>query len=253
MTAVPDAATGQDASGADFGGPVAGYDPAAYETVCAKAVMYRNDLTHPRARQLHTDLSGDGNARLRQMIRSVCAVLWRTPNDVPQRYRKGQTVVLNVSDARWPAGTGAFVLSFDTAFFGESWPSHTDEILGRTTHEVGHLHYFYPGEPAPAWVVEGMLDFIRLKLGHINRQDIMNARRSHYCASYKPAGLLFEWLESRHPGFVHQFNLWIEANRTRPWPGTSSIVSELTGMSLEAHWQAYTRNYNVSPPVMSCN
>ncbi|MCL7988117.1 basic secretory family protein [Sphingobacterium sp. lm-10] len=142
-------------------------------------------------------------------------------------------------------------ITIDTAYDGvayahngkiviaQAWMEKMPEDIDVVTHEVMHIVQAYPPRSGPGWLVEGVADYVRYKYGVNNKAanwSLPALKEDHrYTSSYRIAARFLDWVETdKKKGAV---KLLDAAMRNKTY--TPEIWVSLTGMELDALWDAY--------------
>lgn len=142
-------------------------------------------------------------------------------------------------------------ITIDTAYDGvayahngkvviaQAWMEKMPEDIDVVTHEVMHIVQAYPPRSGPGWLVEGIADYVRYKYGVNNKAANWSLPElkddHHYTKSYRISARFLDWIENnKKKGAVKQLDA---AMREKTY--TPEIWVNLTGMELDALWDAY--------------
>ncbi|PVH26152.1 basic secretory protein-like protein [Sphingobacterium corticibacter] len=142
-------------------------------------------------------------------------------------------------------------ITIDTAYDGvayahngkiviaQAWMEKMPEDIDVVTHEVMHIVQAYPPRSGSGWLVEGIADYVRYKYGVNNKAANWSLPElkddHHYTKSYRISARFLDWIENnKKKGAVKQLDA---AMREKTY--TPEIWVNLTGMELDALWDAY--------------
>ncbi|MFD2743757.1 basic secretory protein-like protein [Sphingobacterium populi] len=121
----------------------------------------------------------------------------------------------------------------------QAWMEKMPEDIDVVTHEVMHIVQAYPARSGPGWLVEGIADYVRYKYGVNNEAGNWSLPAlkddHHYKSSYRISARFLDWIENnKKKGTVKKLDA---AMREKTY--TPEIWTNLTGMELDALWDAY--------------
>lgn len=130
--------------------------------------------------------------------------------------------------------TGAF--GNGEIVFNPKWFNVNRQDVDSFVHEAMHIVQGYDYDDRPAWLVEGIADYARLRYGtYPNYVRIRIGRfvpKFSYDTPYTNAALFLDWLNRNgYPGIVRKVDV-----RLRKAPYSSEIWCELTGKDIDALW-----------------
>ena len=215
-------------------------DSERFKDVCGSEVVYtvRDEAAAARYPRELPDMK----TLIQTLSRNACAMLYKSPAEVPKYARKVDVVLEDNAQNHSPA----FVLRHDSDCtltinpheFPESGRNPVD-ILGLLYHEVTHTvqHSKASGRHVGAFN-EGVADLIRLRMleGRVSEPG------EDWQAGYQPMAYFVDWLDHRYLDFLYRYNM----SRSKGPKWSVEVIRELTGKSVEALWREYQESLAVT-------
>lgn len=113
------------------------------------------------------------------------------------------------------------------------------DMLRMIAHELVHVAQGYPKGTGPAWLTEGVADYVRyyvLYPGDAGRA--FDPGREDWREGYSPAAGLLAWAQAKQPDVVAKVN----AAMRRGEAGDAALAAA-TGMTPDALWRAYLASH----------
>lgn len=104
------------------------------------------------------------------------------------------------------------------------------EIHGVLMHEMTHVWQCYLGQRAPHWIVEGVADYIRLRVG-LAAEHWRKGVGGNWEDGYQTTGFFLDWIEESWSGFVVELTKDPCVER----------VEKTTGFAIEKLWESYQK------------
>jgi PKD repeat protein len=114
------------------------------------------------------------------------------------------------------------------------------EILGILYHEVTHAYTQEPKNSGPYadnthfhTFIEGIADYVRYRAGYVPKS---NRVPTEWWSGYNPAAFFMDWLNTKNPDFMHQFNLTTRSFSAWTW---DKATRQILGTSVDLLWREY--------------
>ena len=132
-----------------------------------------------------------------------------------------------------------FSLDYIASIPSNSSNRQKDEIAGVLVHEMVHAWQWNALGTAPAGLIEGIADFVRLRAG-LSPPHWKKESGGDWDAGYQHTGYFLDWLEGKFgEGTVMRIN---EALRNKGYEEVG-FWKNLFGESVESLWKAYTKGF----------
>jgi hypothetical protein len=88
-----------------------------------------------------------------------------------------------------------------------------------------------------------------------NPDNFLFGRIQPYCNGYSGGAPFFEWVDDKHPGFVHDLGAYIATRGAQPWPGSEVVFQELVGTGIGALYTQYVDalELTLAKPIAECD
>jgi hypothetical protein len=204
----------------------------ALDQKCTVPVTFRNEATGSAGGDAITKEFPDAVAMMQAHARTVCKILYRTPDEVKPVAR--QTLVIDMHDGVAYASGGEihFSANYIGNFIRGKQPAAiTLELNGVLVHESTHVWQYTNGG---GWLVEAMADYVRYKSGfdRIQRRQ----RGGNWDSPYTTGGFFIHWIEEKYDkDFGYKVNMGMK-NRNFSYP---ALVQQVTGKPVDTVWDEY--------------
>jgi hypothetical protein len=194
-----------------------------------------------------TDAVPDPVPFVQQTGRTVCRILYRSPEEVRDANHITLIVRNDPDYPGWKSGdVGDITVMISTYFLAEVEQDGRDvatEIRGVLLHEMTHMYQnddkasgegSYENLPN---VIEAVADFVRIRAGYPPDGAYASKDGQWDDEGYwKPAFFLL-WIDGQVPDFLHNMNLAMEAGDGQSW--TPDNIEVITGRSVDDWWAEY--------------
>jgi hypothetical protein len=233
-----------DAARADGGG-LKEIGPSAclpqFKAACSPQIVFKNDEPTGRG-ALFDELFPDPQTTMQDVTCTVCSILFRSPDEIPQRNRH-QTVNLTLRDNPNLADASGNSIRVDLKHIAgyKDKAKALLEFRGVLVHETAHLYQHYGN----GGLGEGMADFVRIRVGLYER----GRRRTGgaWTDPYTTSGFFFSWLAG--PGIYHpdgrephNVDIGYLINKTIGEQGADAVpglMMRTFGSDVDKLWQEY--------------
>jgi hypothetical protein len=114
------------------------------------------------------------------------------------------------------------------------WVKKHPEDTGMIVHELVHVVQGYKG-PGPAWVTDGIADFIRYFQFEKKAVTPKEKRKGSWKDSYRTTASFFAWIQEKHDREIVQ-----KLNKAmRGGSYSDDLFKQATGKDLESLWKDY--------------
>jgi hypothetical protein len=225
-----DTGSSVDAAGQDA---PASSDPAR---ACSPEVTFENRDAAGSGR-LFTQLVPDPQGLMSGVVRDVCRLLYRSPDEVPLT----RSVHLIVQDfdgvGSASGGQGEAVVRLSSRHMQlvrDSGGDLLSEITGILYYHGANIYQHNAAPSGDDWVIEGVANYVRERAGYLplSRRPLGGSYRDGFAHS----GFFFVWLDERRPGFVYALNQSL-APSSSPW--SVATFGTLTGSDIDTLWVEY--------------
>ncbi len=228
----PDAGTAGDAAA-----PVLP-DAEAFASVCDPQISVDNRTADGSGALFDEAFPMPGEA-VWQSARQVCALLYKTPDEVPVSPPIG--LVIEEFFGIGEIGITAPVIYIRLS----SLHMESVAVEGGSVREsvLGSLHYLLAidyelDDEHPAavrWVIEGLAFWVRYRAGYASIDDRSPGGRP--TDDYKIAGFFFDWLDRTYPDAVYRLNQSLDPADGIDW--SERVFEQITGKDLATLWNDY--------------
>lgn len=171
--------------------------------------------------------------------RLIAAFFKVYPQEIEEYNKKALREVTFIIDTSYKgvAATGHGVVHFNPEWFAKH-PEDIDVV----THEVMHIVQNYGDNGGPGWLTEGIADYARYRFGINNEQAGWSLTpfkpTQSYTNAYRITARFLVWLEkNKRKGIVKKLD-----KHMREGTYTPGLWLKLTGGTVDALWQEYSRN-----------
>ena len=115
------------------------------------------------------------------------------------------------------------------------------EVKGVLVHELVHVFQHTGNDSAPGWFVEGIADYVRYRAGYPARHwptpdKIDKEGEAGYEAGYEKTGYFLDFIETRHPGLISNWNASLGTSGSTWDVGCTKLIC---GSDLSELWCQY--------------
>lgn len=217
----------------------------AFETACKPDINFNNQHSDGGG-ALFDDLFPDFETAMKDITCTVCSILYRDPDEIPQNKRHSTVnVTIDAHDGVAYASGNSITISVNHLQNFNNPDSAYVEYRGVLVHETAHLYQHYGN----GGTGEGMADAVRIRVG-LYPQGRCNVGGS-WRDAYTTSGCFYSWLTG--PSVYHSIayesydaNLPYKINATLSgtsgegaYTAVSNLLQSTFGQSVEDLWDLY--------------
>ena len=200
------------------------------DTNAGRAALVRDALGEPPA------------ARIQEIGRTVCRILYRKASEVRDATHLTLYLRYAPGEVAWKAGDGADIevmISTDhIANVDREGRDVAKEVQGILFHEMTHMYQHDDSDEggADGGLIEGIADFVRFKAGY-TPDGAQPDRDGNWNDGYRTTAFFLVWVDSVYPDFAYRLNMSMDERDGKRW--SPEAFREITGKSVDALWDEY--------------
>ncbi|SMC22364.1 Cysteine-rich secretory protein family protein [Andreprevotia lacus DSM 23236] len=172
-------------------------------------------------------------AVIQQLARNDCAILYKTPSEVPAQ---PGTIFLTIKAMDGVAYTAGSQITLSSTYVHDK---SLQEMLGVLAHEITHIYQQNDSDAQHVdgfgGIIEGVADYVRYKTGY---KTLANRHAGgSWKDGYDTTAFFIDWLNQNYADFAYKLNQSLSSTDRQQW--TTDFFVRQTGQSVDALWAQY--------------
>jgi Peptidase of plants and bacteria len=213
-------------------------EPADFAAACSPALRVEN-RTASGSGKLFGDNFAQPTAFVQDTARRVCALLYKTPSEVP----RVRPITLIIDELDPPGAIGAAASGVQIELSSRHMQRVADaggdvrsEIAGILYYLIGTDYTLDDEDPAAvSWLISGIGDWVRYRAGY----TVLSRRKrgGDVRAGQTTTAFFLAWLDDTYPDAVYDLNQSLDPEDGSSW--SEQTFRTISGKSLDQLWSDY--------------